>query len=37
MREHARLAHRNLQFALRDRQRLDRIPGGGLIDRRSIG
>ncbi|HEY7644393.1 MAG TPA: GntR family transcriptional regulator [Hyphomicrobiales bacterium] len=33
MREHARLAHRNLQFALRDRERLGRIPGGGLIER----
>jgi GntR family transcriptional regulator of vanillate catabolism len=37
MREHARLAHRNLQFALRYRQRLDRIPGGGLIEWSSIG
>ncbi len=35
MREHARLAHRNLQFALRDRERLGRIPGGGLIERGS--
>jgi GntR family transcriptional regulator of vanillate catabolism len=33
MREHARLAHRNLQFALRDRERLGRIPGGVLIGR----
>jgi GntR family transcriptional regulator, vanillate catabolism transcriptional regulator len=35
MREHARLAHRNLQLALRDRERLGRIPGGGLIERRA--
>jgi GntR family transcriptional regulator, vanillate catabolism transcriptional regulator len=32
MREHARLAHRNLQFALGDRERLKRIPGGALIE-----
>lgn len=33
MREHARLAHRNLQFALRDQETLGRIPGGALIQR----
>jgi GntR family transcriptional regulator of vanillate catabolism len=37
MREHARLAHRNLQFALRDQEQLVRIPGGGLIERSRIG
>ncbi len=37
MREHARLAHRNLQFALRDREQLVQIPGGGLIERSRIG
>lgn len=33
MREHARLAHRNLQFVLRDQEALGRIPGGSLIQR----
>ncbi len=32
MREHARLAHRDLQFLLRDRARRARIPGGALIE-----
>jgi GntR family transcriptional regulator of vanillate catabolism len=32
MREHARLAHRNLQLALRDREWLGRIPGGALVE-----
>ncbi|MFG1279849.1 GntR family transcriptional regulator [Xanthobacter autotrophicus] len=34
MREHARLARRNLELALRDRAILQRIPGGALIRRR---
>jgi GntR family transcriptional regulator of vanillate catabolism len=33
MREHARLAHRNLQFVLHDKEWLERIPGGALIER----
>ena len=33
MREHARLARRNLQAALADRVRLDEVPGGPLIRR----
>lgn len=33
MREHARLAHRNLQFVLHDREWLERVPGGALIGR----
>jgi GntR family transcriptional regulator of vanillate catabolism len=32
MREHARLAHRNLQFVLGNHDSLERIPGGSLID-----
>ena len=34
VREHARLAHRDLQLLLRDRDRRRRIPGGALIERR---
>jgi GntR family transcriptional regulator of vanillate catabolism len=37
MLEHARLAHRNLQFARRDHGWLDRIPGGALIDKATLG
>ena len=36
MREHARLAHRNLQFVLRDRETLRRIPGGAMIERLGV-
>jgi GntR family transcriptional regulator, vanillate catabolism transcriptional regulator len=36
MREHARLAHRNLQFVLRDRESLRSIPGGALIERLGV-
>jgi hypothetical protein len=31
MREHARLAMRNLRFALNNSDALDAMPGGGLI------
>jgi GntR family transcriptional regulator of vanillate catabolism len=31
MREHARLARRNLEFVLRDQDTLRLVPGGGLI------
>jgi hypothetical protein len=31
MREHARLARRNLEVVLRDRASLRLVPGGGLI------
>ncbi len=34
MREHARIAHRNLQSALRNQSILHRLPGGTLIRRR---
>jgi GntR family transcriptional regulator, vanillate catabolism transcriptional regulator len=34
MREHARLASRNLRYALRDRQAFDLIPGAALLRRR---
>jgi len=34
MREHARIAHRNLQSALRNRSILHQLPGGSLIRRR---
>ena len=33
MREHSRLAHRNLQLALRDRESLALVPGAALIRR----
>lgn len=33
MREHARIAHRNLREALASRQGLERVPGAGLIRR----
>jgi len=33
MREHARVAHRNLQIALRDQRSLERVPGSALIRR----
>jgi GntR family transcriptional regulator of vanillate catabolism len=36
MREHARLAHRNLQFVLRDRESLKSIPGGAMIERLGV-
>jgi GntR family transcriptional regulator of vanillate catabolism len=36
MREHARLAHRNLQFVLRDRESLRSIPGGAMIERLGV-
>jgi GntR family transcriptional regulator, vanillate catabolism transcriptional regulator len=36
MREHARLAHRNLQFVLHDKEWLERIPGGALIERSGL-
>jgi GntR family transcriptional regulator of vanillate catabolism len=36
MREHARLAHRNLQFVLRDRETLKTIPGGAMIERLGV-
>jgi GntR family transcriptional regulator of vanillate catabolism len=36
MREHARLAHRNLQLVLRDRETLKSIPGGALIERLGV-
>lgn len=36
MREHARLAHRNLQLVLRDRETLKNIPGGALIERLGV-
>jgi GntR family transcriptional regulator of vanillate catabolism len=32
MREHARLAHLDLQYLLRDRERRMRVPGGALIE-----
>lgn len=35
MREHARLARRNLEFVLRDQDTLRLVPGGALIRRRS--
>jgi GntR family transcriptional regulator, vanillate catabolism transcriptional regulator len=35
MREHARLARRNLEFVLRDQESLRLVPGGALIRRRS--
>jgi GntR family transcriptional regulator of vanillate catabolism len=35
MREHARLARRNLEFVLRDQASLRLVPGGALIRRRS--
>lgn len=31
MREHSRIAHRNLKTALNDKQAMDRLPGGALI------
>lgn len=34
MREHARLASRNLRYALRNREAFDRIPGAALLRRR---
>jgi GntR family transcriptional regulator of vanillate catabolism len=36
MREHARLAHRNLQFVLRDRESLKSIPGGAMLERLGV-
>jgi GntR family transcriptional regulator of vanillate catabolism len=36
MHEHARLAHRNLQLALRTQRSLDLVPGSGLIRRRAV-
>jgi GntR family transcriptional regulator of vanillate catabolism len=35
MREHARLAHRNLELALRNQGTLDLVPGAVLIRRRA--
>jgi GntR family transcriptional regulator of vanillate catabolism len=37
MREHARLAHRNLESALRNQRTRDLVPGSGLIRLRSAG
>lgn len=37
MREHARIAQRNLHDALASRESLDRVPGAGLIRRRASG
>ena len=34
MREHARLASRNLRFALRNKDAFDLIPGAALLRRR---
>jgi GntR family transcriptional regulator, vanillate catabolism transcriptional regulator len=36
MREHARLAQRNLQYALRDSERRGRVPGGVLLEREAL-
>jgi GntR family transcriptional regulator of vanillate catabolism len=37
MREHARLAHRNLEAALRNQRMRHLVPGSGLIRLRSAG
>jgi GntR family transcriptional regulator of vanillate catabolism len=34
MREHARIAHRNLERALADQRDMDLVPGSALIKRR---